>query len=150
MNKRRDIIIGRAFAVGAAVAYGITSVLVRRGVAELAPPLAGATIALLSGTLILAIMGMRSPESNLRQKKRAVGLLLIAGVASGIGIVASFFALSIAPVVIVSPLQGINPLFALLWSYLFLGQLKRITPRMIPGTFLVIAGATLITIGRVA
>ncbi len=68
MNKRRDIIIGRAFAIGAAVAYGITSVLVRRGVAELAPPLAGATIARLSGTLILAIMGMRSPESNLRQK----------------------------------------------------------------------------------
>lgn len=150
MSNKRDIIIGRAFAISAAVAYGITSVLIRRGVAELASPLAGATIALLSGTLILSIMGVRSPESNLREKKRAVGLLLIAGVASGLGIVASFFALSMAPVVVVSPLQGTNPLFALLWSHFFLGQLERITPRVMLGTFLVIAGATLITIGRVA
>ena len=59
MNTKREVIVGTAFAFGAAIAYSISAVLVRRGMAGLAPPLAGATISLLSGTLILAIIGMR-------------------------------------------------------------------------------------------
>ena len=53
MNARRDIIIGRVLAVGAALAAGTTAVLIRQGVADLAPPVVGAAISLLSGTLVL-------------------------------------------------------------------------------------------------
>lgn len=150
MNTRRDTLIGRTFGIGAALAYGVSAVLVRQGVADMTTPLVGAAIALLSGTLVLAAIGARSPESNLRQKKRSVALLLIAGVAAGAGIVSSFFALSMAPVVVVSPLQSTSPLFALLWSYLFLGKLERITLRVIMGTVLVVGGVALVAIGRVA
>ena len=149
MNTRRDTIIGRSFAIGAALAYGATAVLVRQGVANLAPPLVGATVALLSGTLLLTLIGMRSPESNLRQKKRSVVLFVMAGVIAGLGIIASFFALSMAPVVIVSPLQNTSPLFALIWSHFFLGQLEKITLRVVLGTILVVVGIALISIGRV-
>jgi len=149
MITRRDAIIGRAFASGAALAYGVSSVLIRQGVAEMAPPIVGAAVALLAGTLALSIVGARGLKPDLWQKRKSVGFLLIGGVAAGLGILASFFALGMAPVVIVSPLQSTNPLFALLWSYLFLGHLERITPRLVLGSILVVAGVALITIGRV-
>lgn len=149
MSVKRDAIIGRVFGIGAALAYGISSVLIRRGVVDLAPPMVGAAVALLSGTIALSIIGTRNlGEANLMQNRRAIGFLLIAGVAAGLGIMASFFALSMAPVVIVSPLQSISPLFALLWSYLFLGHLERITPKLVLGSVLVVLGVVLVTISK--
>ena len=150
MNTRRDTIVGRTLGIGAALAYGVSAVLVRQGIADMTTPLVGAAISLLSGTLVMAAIGVKSRESNLRQKKRSVAFLLIAGVTAAAGILSSFFALSMAPVVVVSPLQSISPLFALLWSYLFLGQLERITLRVILGTLLVVGGVALVAIGRVA
>ena len=147
MNTRRNIIIGRALATGAALAYGSSAVLIRVGVVDLAPPLVGAALAMLSGTLVLALVGVGNPESNLRGKKRSVAFLLLAGVVGGFGVLSSFLALSMAPVVIVNPLQSINPLFTLLWAHLFLGQLEKITLRLLLGTLLVVVGITLITIG---
>ena len=144
---RRDVIIGRVCAAGAALSYGTSAVLVRKGLGVLAPPLVGATIAMFSATLILAMMGARSPEGNLRQKRKPVVLLAITGVFGGLGIAFSYLALSLAPVVMVNPFISTSPLFALLLSHFFLGRLERITLRIVLGTFLVAAGAVLITIG---
>lgn len=149
MSTRRDAIVGRAFGIGAALAYGSSSVLIRQAVGALAPPLVGAAIALLSGTLALAVIGARGLKTSLAQSRKSIGFLLLSGVAASLGIISSFFALSMAPVVIVSPLQSTNPLFALLWSYLFLGRLERITRRLVLGTILLVAGVILVTLGRV-
>lgn len=149
MSTRRDALVGRAFGIGAALAYGASSVLVRRAVGVLAPPLVGAAIALLSGTLALAVVGARGLKTSLVESRKAIGFLLLSGLAASLGIIASFFALSMAPVVIVSPLQSTNPLFALLWSYLFLGRLEKITRRLVLGTVLLVGGVILVTLGRV-
>ncbi len=151
MSTRRDVIIGRALGIGAALTYGISSVLIRQGVANLAPPLVGGAVALLSGTIILALIDTRNlGRANLAQNKKPTVFLLISGVAAGLGVVASFFAFSIAPVVVVSPLESISPLFTLLWSHLFLAHLERITPKLVLGSILVILGVILVTIGRAA
>ena len=150
MNMRKDVITGRAFALTAAMAYGISNVLVRLGVTDLAPPLVGATLALLSGTLVLGMIGGRNLGANLRQKKKLVLFLILSGACSGFAVVSSFFALSMVPVVVVGPLQSTQPLFTLVLSHFFLRKLERITRRLILGTVLVVAGITLITIGRVA
>ncbi|MBM2825053.1 MAG: family transporter [Dehalococcoidales bacterium] len=150
MNSRRNSIIGIALGIGAALAYGTTSVLIRQGVAGLAPPLVGAAVSLFAGTLALTAIGVRGLGANIVQNRRAVGLLLIAGVFAGLGVVSNFFALSMAPVVIVSPVEAISPLFALLWSYLFLGQLERITLRIVLGSAIVVFGVVLIALGRAA
>ncbi len=151
MSVKRDAIIGRAFGIGAALAYAISSVLIRQGLADLAPPLVGAAVGLLSGTLALAIIGTRNlGGAKLVQNKRSIVFLLISGVAASLGVVSSFFALSLAPVVLVSPLQSTSPLFTLLLSYLFLSHLERITPKLIMGSILVVLGAILLTIGRAA
>lgn len=141
--------IGRAFAIAAAVAYGTSHVLVRIGVADFAPPLVGAALALLSGTLVLAVIDARNPERNLRQKRRAVLFLMASGVCSGVAVVTGYLALSMAPVVVVTPLLSTPPLFTLALSHFFLRKLEKITGRLVLGTILVIAGITLITLGRV-
>ncbi len=150
MNTKRDAFIGTAFSIGAALAYGASSVLIRQGLTDLAPPLVGAAVSLLSGTLVFLIIGARDLRASLAQNRKAVGFLLLAGLTASLGIVSSFFALSLAPVVTVSPLQSTSPFFVMLLSYLFLRRLERITPRLILGSILVVFGAILITIGRVA
>ena len=148
MNTKRNAFTGIAFGIGAALAYGTSSVLIRQALTHLASPLVGAAVALLSGTLVFLIIGGRGLKASLAQNRKAVGFLLLAGLAASLGIVSSFFALSLAPVVTVSPLQSTSPLFAMLWSYLFLRRLERITPRLILGSILVVFGVILITIGR--
>jgi len=148
MTTRRDAVIGRLFGIGAALAYGLSSVLIRQGLAGLAPPLVGAAVALVSGTMALAVQGARDLGASTRQKRKAVVLLLVSGIAASGGIVSNFFALSLAPVVVVSPLQSTSPLFALLFSHLFLSHLERITLRLILGSLLVVGGIILITLGR--
>ena len=76
--------------------------------------------------------------------------MLLSGIASASGIIASFFALNIAPVVVVSPVRSINPLFALLLSYIFISRLEKITVKLIIGCILVVTGVILITVGRSA
>ncbi len=147
MNMKKDAIIGRTFGIGAGLAYGLGSVLIRRSITGITPPLVGAAIALLSGTLTLATVGAQGFKANLA-KRKAVGLLLISGIAAAGGIISNFFALSLAPVVVVSPLQSTSPIFALLLSHLFLGHLERITLRLVIGSLLVVGGVVLITVGR--
>ena len=150
MNTKRNTFIGIAFGIAAALAYGLSSVLIKQRLADLATPLVGAAVSLLSGTLVLLIIRARDLRASLAQNRKAVGLLLLAGIVASLGIVSSFFALSLAPVVTVSPLQSTSPLFAMLLSYLFLHRLERITPRLLLGSILVVFGVILITIGRVA
>ncbi len=156
MSERRDVIIGRAFGIGAALAYGIGAVLTREGVAGLAPPLVGAAVALLSGTLGLTLIRIwdfktwNLSKANLAQNKRPIVLLLIAGVTASFGVAASFFAFSLAPVVVIAPILNTGALFTLLGSYLFLGQLEKITPKLVLGSILVVVGVIVISIGRQA
>ncbi len=150
MNTKGNAIIGIAFGLGAALSYGSSAVLVRYGVDNLAAPLVGAAIALFSGTLGLSILGVRGVRANLAENRRGIVFLVLSGVAAASGIISSFFALSMAPVVIIVPLQSTSSLFALLWSYLFLSRLERITPRLVLGSVLVVSGVILIAISRTA
>ncbi|MBU2608088.1 MAG: DMT family transporter [Chloroflexi bacterium] len=145
---RRGLIIGTAFSIGAALAWGVTAVLTRQSLGGLTPPLTGATVALLSGTLILGAISIKAREPDLKRKKRAIGLFVIAGAAAGSAVTMYFFALSMAPVAIIAPIAYSYPMFALLLSYLFLGQLEKITMRIVVGTIAVVAGIALVIIGQ--
>lgn len=148
MSTRKDTIVGIAFGIGAGFAYGVSAVFIRQGVETMAPPLVGATIAMLCGTLGMFILGGHGVKASLMENRKSVIILLCAGLAAAGGIISSYFALSMAPVVVVSPIQSTTPLFALLWSWLFLGRLERITPRLVLGSVLVVIGIALITLGR--
>jgi drug/metabolite transporter (DMT)-like permease len=148
MSNKKTTIIGITFGITAGIAYGVSAVLTGYGVGELSTPLVGAAVSLLTGTIIIGIFGTRGVTRSIKETRKGVVFMLLAGIASGIGTISSFFAYSLAPVVVVSPLQGTNPLFALLFSWLFLGRLEKITVKLIIGCVLVVTGVILITIGR--
>jgi uncharacterized membrane protein len=147
-EKRSDIIIGRTFAMLSALGYAVGAVLNRQGLTHLTSPLVGSLVSTLSGTLVLGLIAGRRLESNLWNRKTHILFFFLAGIGSSIGALCSFFALSMAPVVIVNPINNTYPLFALFFSRLFLSRLEKISLRLVAGTIFVVGGVTLITIGK--
>ena len=147
MSNNKGAVVGIAFGIGAGMCYGVSSVLIKHGMGGMAPPLIGAAVSLFAGMLGLSVLGARSIRTDI-DKKKGIGFMLLAGITAACGVISMFFALSMAPVVVVAPLQSTNPLFALLWSYLFIGRLEKITPRLVIGCILVVTGVILITLGR--
>ena len=145
---QRSRLLGYLVSLGAAICYAATGVLTRKGLIEYAPPLVGLTISLVVGTLAFAITEVHTPWSALASKRRGLYYFLLAGVAGALGLVANYFALSVAPVVLVSPIVSINPLISITWVWLFMQRSERVTIRVLVGALLVLAGVVLITVGR--
>ncbi|MBW1800398.1 MAG: EamA family transporter [Deltaproteobacteria bacterium] len=144
----KDIILGRTFAILSAMGYATGAVLARQGITGLTTPLAGSAVSLLTGALVLGVIAGRRLDGNLRKKKRSVFFFFLAGLASGSGALSSFFALSLAPVVVISPIQNTYPLFALLFARIFLSRLEKITFRLVVGALFVVGGVAMITLGK--
>jgi drug/metabolite transporter (DMT)-like permease len=144
----RDQWLGYTFALCAGACYGLNNVLVRQGLVGFKYPLLGATIALTMGTIILLLIS----TPYLRRARATSGssllYLVLAGVTSALGVACSYIALSLAPVVVVSPVTATFPLFTLVTSRLLLGQAERITWRVVLGALLVVGGVAVITVSR--
>ena len=74
--------------------------------------------------------------------------MALAGTAATAGITTNFFALSHAPVATVAPVLATSPLFALIFTHLFLQRLERVTPRLWIGAGLMVVGIALITLSN--
>ena len=146
MSNKREAIVGIVFGIGAGMCYGVSSVLIKHGMGGMAPPLVGAAVSLLAGMVGLSVLGARSIKTDL-DKRKGIFFMLLAGITAACGVISMFFALSMAPVVVLAPLQSTNKLSALLWTYLFIGRLEKITPRLVIGCILVVSGVILITLG---
>ena len=59
-----------------------------------------------------------------------------------------YFALSKAPVVVISPVVAISPLVSLALAHLFLQRLEKITVRTVVGTLLVVLGVAIVALSR--
>lgn len=143
---RNRIVLGVAFGFIAAISYGSSQVLTREGVSDLAPPLVGSLLALFWGTLgfaLMAVRGLRSVDGDFR---RGAILFGAAGIFSAIGVVLMFQALSRGQVVVVSPVLATNPLFTLILAAIFLRDVEQITPRIIVGALLVVAGVVVLSV----
>ena len=57
MNTSREAVTGLLYGIAAGLSYGISAILIRRGVEGIAPPMVGATISMFAGTLGLLVLG---------------------------------------------------------------------------------------------
>ena len=126
--------------------------LSRLGETYLSAAMSGGIMQFMVGSLFIGTVGLsffsaRGFRNTTRNNRKGVLFLLLSGAASAGGIICMFFALGMGKVVVVTPLQSTNPLFALLFSWLFLGRLEKITPKLIIGSILVVSGVILITFG---
>jgi DME family drug/metabolite transporter len=71
-------------------------------------------------------------------------MFAIAGLLTNVAQLFSLTAILRGDLVVVIPLQNTQPLFALLLSALFLRRLERVTPMIIAGAMLMVAGAVLV------
>ena len=141
--------IGYGFAMGAALAYGASQTVGKHVTTEYAPPLVGTAFALLFGLAFVSVLFHRHIPTDLRGSRWQGYLWFgLSGIASASGVTLLYFALSKAPVVVISPVVAINPLITLTLAHFLLQRLERITKRTIMGTLLVVLGVLIITLSR--
>jgi len=142
---------GYALALGAAASYGTSAVLIRAGLTRYSSPLYGITIALGVGALALAPLALRAARvqgKGWRPDRAAVLFILASGVSSLFGFGSNVLALSLLPVVVVTPISSIYPLITVLLVRLFLRHHERVTRQTVLGALLVVSGVIFVTLAR--
>jgi drug/metabolite transporter (DMT)-like permease len=96
----------------------------------------------------MAVLFLSAKNLDTIQRPRS-GLfyMALAGITSGAGATFMLFASSKAPVAVVAPVASINPLIALILSAIFIRGIEVFSPRVVVGTFLVVAGVILVVVG---
>ena len=144
---RRQILLGSFISLGAAICFGSSQLIEKMLVTSYAPPLVTASFTLFFGMATLGVLAHRGVVQDLRNPKGGLLFTALAGLAGACGVMFNLLALSQAPVIVVAPIGGLNPLISLLLAHLFLQRLERVTWRILLGAMLVVAGVTLITVG---
>lgn len=80
--------------------------------------------------------------------RKALGPFLVAGTFETLGIVLVIVALSVGPVVVVSPIVATGPMWVLIGTWLFLRGIEQINLRTVLGTVAVISGTVAISLVR--
>ena len=146
---RRQLLLGYAASVGAALSFALGALVVRKAVTDFTTPLVTVAYSMLVACAVLAVLAGRGAVAEMARAPRVGWALAVAaGTISSAAAISYYFALNFAPVVLVSPVSGTAPLFAMLFTIIFLKRLESVTPRMIAGCVLVVAGVALIAMGR--
>lgn len=141
--------VGYLAGIGAAISYGAAQTIGKHITTEYAPPLVATAFALFFGLIYVSILFHRHIPGDIRTSSRRGFMWFgLSGVASAAGVTLLYFALSNAPVVVVSPIAAINPLVTLALAHIFLRKLERITMRTIVGTLLVVLGVVIVTVSK--
>lgn len=133
----------QVFALASAFFAGLTAILGKLGLEELNSNLATLIRTLVVILVTTAIITWRHewvwPQEI---KTRPVIFLLFSGVATGLSWLFYYRALQIAPASLVAPVDKLSVVFAMALAFVFLGE--PLTPRLIGGGILVIAGVLVI------
>ena len=147
-RSRDPVVRGMALALVAALAYGTNHAVARQVVTEYTvAPVASFFALLFAGVTMSLYMDKDIPKDR-GAPKRGFMFMALAGIVGSAAITVSFLAFSYAPVVIVSPITGINPLIALVLAHLFLQRLERVTFRICTGAVMAVLGVTVITLSN--
>jgi drug/metabolite transporter (DMT)-like permease len=103
----------------------------------------GYTFSLLPYALILLASAPTRKELRLKQDFR---WFWVAGVGQAITWVLAYYALSFEQVSITTPLLSIEPLFVVIFAYVYLRKLERVSPKLLASVALTVLGVVLVTI----
>jgi len=141
---RRDLI----FPVLASFCYGLATIMRKLGLNITPEPIVGVII---QNTAALAILLMATPLQSQQQKVdlrdgRAWFVFGIGGLLAFVAHYCTFYALGLGRVIIVAPLVGVNPFFAILLTGIFLRKEERITLKIVMGSILIVGGTAVLTL----
>tara|TARA_B100000686_G_scaffold74155_1_gene80111 strand:- start:6334 stop:7224 length:891 start_codon:yes stop_codon:yes gene_type:complete len=129
------------FPILASFCFGMMPVLTKFGYAYTLTPLLAINIAFGSASLLLISLyfTFRS-RYQFHIDRRAVGWFSLAAITTGLSSLTFWTSLTLGDVSVLMPLSRLAPLWILLWSYLFLKHLEKITFRIVIGALLVVSG----------
>jgi drug/metabolite transporter (DMT)-like permease len=143
----RDEVKGILFALGAALCWGITPVLIKPGVEEIGSSSAGAFISYAAAAIVMGLLlidGQRRRRLTQLPLKKSVLPMSIAAVFTSSGQLMYFTALGQSPASLVTPLLSIQALFILLFSFLINRKIEIFNWKVFIGLAATLAGTFLL------
>jgi uncharacterized membrane protein len=139
------------YPVAAATLFALSTNMRKIGLMLIESPVVGAAITSLVSlvTLLVFIFFSKVSGSNawaVDLNSQALKYFGFSGFISSIAFLLYFMALNSSYVVKIQPIAGSNPLFALIFSSIFLKDMERIDNRIILATLLIVSGIALITL----
>jgi drug/metabolite transporter, DME family len=132
--------------LGAALVSAVSQSLRKQGLNILPDPfVAAATVTSVTLTLFTIFLFATKRTGQLRMGRAGFLFFFIAALVALLAQILNFIALSQADVSVIIPLLNTTPLFTVLFSFLFLRGIETITPRIILGATLMVAGVITIT-----
>lgn len=134
------------FPVISSVVYAIVPVFAKLAYAYQNTPFLGFGVAFAAGSLtMLAGRRLIPGGERIQAQPQAFALFLLAGIFNLFGSIFFWVALVVGDVSVMLPISRLYPLWVVILSGLFLGNLERITPRLVLAAGLIVAGGVLIT-----
>lgn len=152
----KTYLLGYLMALGAGASYGATNVMAKQTLQVYDSPLMMTALSMMVGIVVLSpLVGasalhsgvIRAGNQGILESLASLRHVAAAGLASGIAVIALYFAVQRADVVVVSPIVSSSPLVTLFLAHVFLARLEQITPQLIAGTLLAIGGVALVVLG---
>ena len=143
--RKKDII----YPLLGAVAFGVSTTLRKSGLMTVPLPLLAAAVTVGTAFVVLLfIIQVRGGRRALKFHRQSNGWLFGAALVNTGAILSFFSALNLGKVVRVEPLVACNPLLTILWAAIFLRQIERLSPRIIFGALVTVAGTVLVVTAR--
>jgi drug/metabolite transporter, DME family len=140
-------VLDAALPLGAALVSAVSQTLRKQGLKTLPNPFVATAIVTSTSLVLLVLFVLFTRRTNLLRVERQ-SLLFFAG-AGFVAVsaqISNFIALGQADLSVIIPLLNTTPLFAVLFSGLFLRSVETVTPRIIFGALLMVSGVALITL----
>jgi drug/metabolite transporter, DME family len=140
-------LLDAAFPLGAALVSAISQTLRKQGLKILPDPfVATATVTSTSLLLLVVFVCATKRTHLLRMKRESLVFFVCAALIACSAQVSNFVAISQGELSVIIPLLNTTPLFSVIFSALFLRNVETVTPRIISGAVIMVAGVVLITL----
>ena len=140
-------LLDAAFPLGAALVSAISQTLRKQGLQILPDPFVATATVTSTSLLLLAVFVYVTKRTPLLGMKRESLLFFVcAALIACSAQVSNFIAIAQGDLSVIIPLLNTTPLFTVIFSALFLRNVETVTPRIIFGAVVMVAGVVLITL----
>tara|TARA_A100001037_G_scaffold238275_1_gene217662 strand:- start:23308 stop:24177 length:870 start_codon:yes stop_codon:yes gene_type:complete len=136
---------GVIFPILASIAYALAPVFAKLALNEQKIPMAGLGIGFLVGNIFLLLCSPILKQNVSVRNRPDIGWILLSGIFNFCSSSLLINAIMISPVSIAIPLSRTAPIWLLIFSYLFLWKLEKITKQIVMATVLIVLGGIFIT-----
>ena len=143
----RDEVKGILFALGAALCWGVTPVLIKPGVEAIGSSSAGAFVSYCFAAGVMGLLltnGPRRKQLAHLPLKQSILPMAIAAVFTASGQLLYYTSLSMSPASVATPLVSIQIIFIFLFSFLLNRKIELFTPKVFIGMGATLAGTFLL------